>query len=165
MWIAIIAGAVILLGVALTVIGLQHIHQTQANERISNTISQLGTIVSQVHQSYGTSPNGYTAINLSDLIKLGTFPQNMVKGTSVIDAWGGAVTVTSAAANKWTLTFAGLPISACARMGSATSGSVIALKVNAKSVTLPPSVANMTANCTTKGQGPSAGNTVAWTYY
>lgn len=165
MWIAIIAGAVILLGITLAVIGLQHLHQTQANERVSNTISQLGTIVSQVHQSYGTNPNGYTGITVSDLIKLGAFPESMVKGTSAVDAWGGLVTVSSAAVNEWTLTFNGLPSSACAKMGTATSGSVVKLEVNSKSITPPPTVSDMVTNCTTAGQGPSGGNTVAWTYY
>lgn len=164
MWNVILAGAVILLGTVLTVLGLQYIHTSNANAKLNAAVGSVGQIIGQVDSLYDNNPNGYQNIALQALITAGAFPNSMVKGSTVVDAWGGDVTVQpSSSAAEFSLEYQGLPKSACERMATINSGSITSVSVNGTSMSIPVNPTTAATSCSASGQGPGSGNSVTFT--
>lgn len=159
-------GAVLAIGAGILIYGLFFVHHTQQGQKVTDFMTGVSNTLTTVQHNYGSSSTGYTNIKLSDLIALGAFPSSWVKGTVVEDPWGGDITVSSSTPTEWTMTAAGIPKTACNSIGSSGQiSNIVSMAINSKSLTPPISVANVTAACTTTGQGPTGGNSVAFTFY
>ena len=84
----------------------------QNNLRISNSSRNLIQIVQNIRNLYyGQSPA--TATITTTLISAGSIPADMVNGTTIVNAWNGAVTVELATTDTFDVSFDNVPQGAC----------------------------------------------------
>lgn len=154
----------LLLIVVAVVMGEQLINGSGA----ANAISEVEAIRNGVTSLYAGSPN-FNGLSNKVLESGGQMPSNMISGAvgagTDVDEWGGAVTVAPATnPAQFTVTFAGVPTSACAELGAYQAGNLAAVSINGTAVTLPISPATAVTDCNKSGEGPSGGNSIVWTF-
>ncbi len=176
MWNLIALGIVIVATLVLIAGVLFFFHNSNQQSQASQTVAEINEIVGNVDTLYQGYNTGYAAISTTGLVTAGAFPKNMVvgetaagTGTSVDDAWGGAVTVApgdTAGANtasQFTVTFNGVPTKACTNIVVQLEDNATAVAVNGTTLTTPVDPTTLATSCKVAGQG-SAGNVLAVSY-
>lgn len=110
---------VIIVAAAAAIISRQR--STAQTSQVQSEQSNLQSIVSKVNSSFSARPS-YSGVSTSFLLAQGAFPTQMVNGSSVVNVWGGAVTVAAGTGNtSFDITYAGVPSSACIELVSNVS--------------------------------------------
>ena len=113
--------AAIVLGIVGLILGAiwvaaSSVYQNMRIARSSEELLQIAQHIRTLNSTQNTvDPNATTA----NYISAGVFPSDMVSGTSVINIWGGTVTITptnaaGTANDGFVVTFGGIPANACA---------------------------------------------------
>ena len=123
-----------LLGVAAVVLV---VYQVFGSNKTQNAISGLTQLQTNTQALYNTQ-SAFTTITNTIAINGKLAPSDMISGTSLLNPWGGAVTinVNGTLASQFDITEAGVPADACAKMIVGMPNTV-ALKVNTVAQTLP----------------------------
>jgi hypothetical protein len=61
--------------------------------KVSATLTSATTISAQIRGDYANNPAGYASLNNQVAIQSGAIPAGMVVGSSILNAWGSAVTL------------------------------------------------------------------------
>ncbi len=124
----IIAGLLIAgLVTAIVVIGL---NQSMNSIDIQTTTNDLINLRISVAQAFQSEPD-YSTLTTAVANNLGVIPDNMIKGSSVVNAFGGAVTLAPATDSRFfDITFTKVPEEACSAMGLLAPGEWEAVTVN-----------------------------------
>ncbi|MBF6989382.1 prepilin type IV pili [Cupriavidus sp. IK-TO18] len=103
--VAIVLGLLALAGIAYA--GYNGFQSHKASV-VATNISQL---ITNARAGFSQGNNGYTnftTANVASMITSGMFPSDMVRGTTLIDSWGNAVTLASAnSGSQGVITFGG----------------------------------------------------------
>lgn len=153
----------VLILVAVTVFGVHEYDLTTSSQKASNAISEASMIIAGTERMAAGNPN-YTGLTTAIAIQNGVFPENMASAgaTSAIDSWGGGVH-DDAATTGFTVTFDGVPESACATLATGYAGQdLLSVSINGTVLTPPFTAIQASQDCTQAGSGTSGGNTVAF---
>ncbi len=109
----------LLIALAIIAIAIVAFNATRSSQRTTGMQSQLLQVVAAV-QKVAPGPN-YNGVTEATVIQAGHAPTNMVNGTSLVNSFGGSVTIaaatygggTGAADNAFVTTFNGVPRSEC----------------------------------------------------
>ena len=130
---------------ALIILGAISLLTTAFSSAQSNSMeSQVISIRTAARKLYQTQTSGYgvAGADLTPiLINAGAFPPSMVNGTSVTNAWNGAVTVAvDATVTQFTITYLLVPKQVCIDMYSngGTANGWVAVKVGTGAFTAAP---------------------------
>ncbi|WP_455289548.1 type 4 pilus major pilin [Cupriavidus necator] len=81
------------------------------NHKASVVASNISQLITNARAGFSQGNNGYTnftTANVASMITGGMFPSDMVRGTTLIDSWGNAVTLASAnSGSQGVITFGG----------------------------------------------------------
>lgn len=69
------------------------------NHKASVMVNNLAQLMTNARAGFSQGNNGYvnfTTANVPNMINSGMFPTDMVRGTAIYDAWGNAITLSSA---------------------------------------------------------------------
>lgn len=152
-----------LIFIVIAAFGIHEYDLTTQAQKTSNAISEVAMVISGTERMANGSPN-YTGLDTAIAIQNGVFPENMaVAGaTAATDGWGGGVH-DDAATTGFTVTFDGVPQSACGSLASGYSGSdLLSVSVNGSALTPPVTAIEASQDCTQTGSGTTGGNTVAF---
>ncbi|WP_297388433.1 type 4 pilus major pilin [Acidiferrobacter sp.] len=153
----------VIIFVIVTAFGIHEYDLTTAANKTSNAISEVAMVISGTERMANGNPN-YTGLDTAVAIQNGVFPSNMASPgvAAAVNGWGGAVH-DDAAATGFTVTFDGVPETACPSLASGYAGSdLLSVSINGSVLTPPVTSMEATADCTQTGSGPSGGNTVAF---
>lgn len=121
----VIAAILVLLAIA----GVVYLgSQAMGSNKISNQLSDLSQLKTNVQTLYANDVAGYSTITAANLITAGAVPADMVQSsTSVIDAWGNAVSIkpdagTVGGASQFDVTFNSLSNGDCVKLVTQVSG-------------------------------------------
>ena len=158
-----ILGAIFKAIVALLALGaVVGIATTASNSnKNSNAVAEHSQLVFNIQASY---PNG-ACTSLTDAVATAgdkgsrMAPEGMISGTSMVNAWGGAVTVNVNAANsaRFDVTTASVSSSGCQKLAT-NMGTALALSINGTAQTLPMDSGTATTACA------SSPNSMAFTF-
>lgn len=125
---------VALLGVAAVVLIL---YQVFGSNKTQNAISDI-TLLQTNTQALYSAQSTFTSVSNAVAINGKLAPQGMISGSSLINPWGGAVTIAVAGGNaaQFDITETAVPAESCAKMIVGLS-SVVGLKVNGAAQGLP----------------------------
>jgi hypothetical protein len=110
--------------------------------------NDLTVIKVQIQQLYSGSPS-YNGLDNTVGINAGLFPSDMVKGTSVVNRWGGAITLGTASSDaQFTISLTGVPKEQCTTLAQ-FGDDWAAVTVNGGALTLGAGrVSSATTACT-----------------
>lgn len=133
--------------------------QLMSGGNLTNTQQEIASIVSGVQGLYSTQV-GFTGLDDSVVISAGIPPKNDVSGTSIVDPYGGAITLapSTVVTNGFDLTVASLSNGPCTKL--ATTVDAYELQVNGNVVSSGGAsvpVATAAADC---NAGPSANSII-----
>ncbi len=163
-------GVLAIIGV-LSVGGISGYSKAMAKFKLTKAQDQLTMLLMNIRTAYATSPT-YNGITSSNAVAYNLAPSDMITGSSLHNAFGGAVTIQSVALNGvndvgFSIQFAGLGKETCASLASTDWGtdglvSITLTDGNARTVdALPISLPNAFGGCT----ADTATNSITWTYY
>ncbi len=146
---------VALLGVAAVVMVL---YQVFGANKTQNAISDLTLLQTNVQSLYN-GQNTFTTITNTVAIDGKLAPASMISGTSLVNPWGGTVTINVNAGNssQFDITETAIPQDACAKLINSLT-SVVGLKVNGTAQTLPLDAGTAVSACN------AAANTLILTF-
>lgn len=155
-----------LLGVltVITVIGaaiFTYLGQSNTQADIADATSQLGFVQSAVKTKY-TNESTYNGLDEADLVNSSQIPRNMVNGNTLVNAFGGAIDVTSNAASgdvMFDITFEDLPQDACAALAGLKNSNIFEVSVNGGAAAASFSPSEVQDECDQEV------NDITWTYY
>lgn len=108
-------------------------------------------------QQMYTSSLDYTGLTNELAIKSGLVPQKLVKGGTLVNGWGGAVTITTGDdTGTFTITVAQVPQEACTKLATFQLESWLTVEVNSTGISKDAAVAEAADNC-------QASNTIVYT--
>lgn len=146
----------------LIVAGLIAWTMAQTSAKDNSNLADMSLLISKIRSAYaGQSTYGTGSLNAT-LLTYRAVPPSMISGTSIVNTWGGTVTVTGAGATV-TVSSAAIPQENCASMvksfgGSTGGGSgITGISVNGSALTLPVTTATAATGCN------AANNTVVLT--
>ena len=163
-------GVLAIIGV-LSVGGISGYSKAMAKFKLTKAQDQLTMLLMNIRTAYATSPS-YAGLTASSAIDYNLAPSDMVTGSTLHNAFGGAVTIASSALNGvadvgFSIRFGGLGKETCASLASTdwgTDGLVsITLTDNAAHTVanLPISLPDAFSGCSSA----TASNSITWTYY
>ena len=124
--------------------------------RLSEMQQSLAAMRMNTQQMF-TSSLDYTGLSNDLAIKAGLVPQKLVKGGSLINGWGGAVTLaTGDDTGTFTITVAQIPQDACTKLATFQLESWLSVEVNSSGISKDTAVAEAADNC-------QANNTIVYT--
>lgn len=153
----------ILILIAATVFGIHEYDATTASQKTSNALSEASMIIAGTERMAAGNPN-YTGLTTAIAIQNGVFPENMAAAgaTAATNSWGGGVH-DDAATTGFSVTFDGVPESACATLASGYAGQdLLSVSINGTVLSPPFTAIQASQDCTQTGAGVSGGNTVAF---
>jgi hypothetical protein len=125
---------------------------TNSNKN-SNAVSEMSQLVFNIQSSY---PSGAFTSLTNTVAAAGDkgsrmAPEGMISGTSLVNPWGGAVTLAVNATNaaRFDVTSAGVSSSGCQKLALNMQGTAIALSINGTDQTLPLDSGTATVACQT----------------
>jgi len=151
--------------VVLGLIGLAILKLAPGITQSSNRTTFTSEVLTDIQSARGLFKGNYPAgslnaqINTSNVIPL--------NNSALDDTFGGAITVTGFG-TYFTITFAGIPPTACADAASqlwdgSTQFTATAISINGTNEALPISFSTAQTGCNISGQGASSGNTLTYT--
>ncbi len=122
-------GVLAIIGV-LSVGGIAGYSKAMNKFKINKTTDQVSMLVANIRTIYSTQGN-YSGLNNTTAINFGVVPNDMIKNGSLVNAFGGDVTITSAAARStaptepeaFIIEYAGLSQEACVTIATGDWGS------------------------------------------
>lgn len=138
-------------------------HRFQRDNEVSTGITDLTSGISSIQSQFnGQSSYGASGTSLNQLaINAKLVPSSMDVNDTLQDPWGGAVAI-AAAAQGFTIEYAGLPQSACEGLGKLQMGGLLSTTINGTSL---PGGQNPPANNPVNVDGACTsgnGNTIIW---
>lgn len=113
---------VVVIGIAalIVVTAMSFFSSASDSNKIKDEVANIGTLNANINRLY-TSATDYSNISIDLLRQAGAVPKNMIKGTTVQNKWGGAVTIAAAGTgnSRYDLTYANVPGEACTQMVAA----------------------------------------------
>ena len=115
--------------------------------KVGDSIADLTQLTGQVKNLYNGSP--YTTLTNTVVVSGKLAPPAMISATTLINRWGGAVTVSVNASNaaQYDVAEANVPADACAQFIGAFASGVVGLKINGATQTLPLDPGNAVTAC------------------
>ena len=158
-------GVLAIIGV-LSVGGISGYSKAMAKFKLTKAQDQLTMLLMNIRTAYATSPS-YAGLSASSAVAYNLAPSDMISGSSLHNAFGGAVTLSTTNNDlNFSIKFEGLGKETCASLASTdwgTDGLVsIALTtgsytVDALPIALPAAFSGCSAD--------TASNSITWTYY
>ena len=112
--------AAIVLGVVGLIIGGIWVAAAELSERhkINETVKNIGTIANNIRSLYVGMPNPTVTTNIGiPLISSGAIPAEMVQNSAIVNAWGGAVSITiMISPDSLRFMLYNIPISVCSKL-------------------------------------------------
>lgn len=129
-----------------------------SSNKSSNALADLTSMGGNIQALYSSHPS-YTGLSATVVINSSLAPSQMVSGTSLVNPWGGTVTVAANSSNSalFDVTEPSVPADACAKMATGV-GNLAALSINSTSVTVPVDPATAASNCS------SSSNSLVFTF-
>jgi len=152
-----------LVGLILLAAVLVVYHRFQRDNEVSDGISDLTSTISSIESQFQGQPSyGASGTSLNSLaIDAKLVPSTMIVNGNLQDPWGGAVSI-AAASQGFTITYNGLPQSACEALGKLQIGGLLSVTINGTAI---PGGQNPPANNPVAVDGACTsgnGNTIAW---
>lgn len=126
-----------------------------SSSKVQNEMNYVQALAGDVESLYATNHDYGTADITATLTSTRSAPPPMIVGATLVNSWGGAVTVTGAS-SVFTINYAGVPQKECIQL-SQISVNPTAVSVNGTALTLPLTVTAVTAACSS-----ATSNTIAW---
>jgi len=123
--------------------------------KVQTEMSYMQTLAGDVEALYATNHDYGTADITATLTSTKNAPSPMIVGATLVNSWGGQVTVTGAS-TLFTLSSAGIPQKECIQLAQ-VSINPVSISINGAAQTLPLTVAATTAACSS-----ATSNTIAW---
>ena len=174
-------GVLAIIGV-LSVGGISGYSKAMAKFKLTKAQDQLTMLLMNIRTAYATSPS-YEGLSASNAVNYNLAPSDMITGSTLHNAFGGAVVVAAGGANNtnFAITFNGLGKDTCASLASTDWGTdglvginISGAKVDTPSFTashdgssddaakaLPVSLPQAYTECS----GSTATNSITWVYY
>lgn len=116
--------------------------------KVQAEVGNLQSVTTKVKSTFASRPN-YTGATTAFLLAQGAFPTSMVNGATVVNTWGGNVTVAAGAGNTSVdITYAGVPSASCIELVAASSRNFNEVTVGATKTMNGAAVADLTATQT-----------------
>ncbi len=144
-----ILGLLALAGVIVAgIVGFSHAKTNAA-------VADVATLATRIHGDYVNNPAGYATLTNAVAIAAGDVPADMLQGSSVVNAWGSAVTIGPVAGNPkdFSINLGAVPLSACVQLLS-TDGSLMGASVGGLPLAVPAAPAAAAKACS---NGASSG--------
>jgi hypothetical protein len=129
------------------------------NDQETQAVTAVSTIAVKIRGDYANNPAGYASLSNLVAVAAGDVPAGLVKGSSIVNPWGSAITIApltvNGAASDFAIDFGAMPIKACVRLLT-TDGSLMGANVNGAQLTLPVGAAAATAACNKGATGGMA---------
>ena len=159
-------GVLAIIGV-LSVGGISGYSKAMAKFKLTKAQDQLTMLLMNIRTAYATSPS-YEGLSASSAVSYNLAPSDMITGTTLHNAFGGGVTLSTSSSNlNFSIKFEGLGKETCASLGSTDWGtdglvSITLTDNTAHTVNeLPISLTTAFSGC----NAATASNTITWTYY
>jgi type II secretory pathway pseudopilin PulG len=123
--------------------------------KVQNEMSYMQTLAGDVESLYATNHDYGTADITATLTSTKNAPTPMIVGATLVNSWGGLVTVTGASA-VFIINTAAIPQKECIQLAQ-VSINPTAVSINGTAQTLPMTVAATTTACSS-----ATSNTIAW---
>ena len=139
---AAILGLLALAGVAIAgYVGYTH-------AKTSSAVADVATLATKIRGDYVNNPAGYATLSNQVAIAAGDVPADMLQGSSILNAWGSAVTIGPVAGTPkdFAINLGNVPQAACVELLTA-DGDLMGAAVGGKQVALPMSVADAATAC------------------
>ncbi len=139
---AAILGLLALAGVAIAgYVGYSH-------ARTNSAVADVATLATKIRGDYVNNPAGYATLSNQVAIAAGDVPADMLQGSSIINAWGSAVTIGPVAGTPkdFTINLGSVPQAACVQLLT-TDGSLMGASVGGAPVAVPASPAAAAQAC------------------
>lgn len=115
--------------------------------KLADMQSNIIILRSQINQVFAGS-SSYDELNNDVAIKAGAVPAAFIKGTKLINPWGGDLTVASTDDDSaFTITLSEIPSETCTKLGAFQSDSWLAVSINGTDID-DGSVVALTEACT-----------------
>jgi Tfp pilus assembly protein PilE len=126
-----------------------------SSSKVQTEMSYMQTLAGDVESLYATNHDYGASDITATLTSTKNAPTPMIVGATLVNSWGGQVTVTGAS-TVFVISSASVPQKECIQLAQ-VSINPTAVSINGTAQTLPLTVAGTTAACS----GPTA-NTIAW---
>lgn len=151
---------VVLAGLILLVAAIVVYQKFQKDNELSDALSGLQLLTAGIEQEY-QGQSAYTGLSPTMVINAHLAPSSFVSGASLQNPWGGAGSVTvAAAAQGYTITFSNVPQYGCEALGKQNMGNLLSVTINGTALTpntaTPPSPQYVDSACT------GGNNTLVW---
>ena len=159
-------GVLAIIGV-LSVGGISGYSKAMAKFKLTKAQDQLTMLLMNIRTAYATSPS-YSGLSSSTAVAYNLAPQDMVIGTSLNNAFGGAVTLSTTNNNlNFSMKFDGLGRETCVSLASTDWGSdgLVSLQVNASTANTVAALPISLTTAFTQCAQATASNSITWTYY
>ena len=138
--------------------------QATAGNKLNTGINQFVTLQSGIRSLYA-GQSDFSNLTTKLLTQANAAPSDMVVGTTLRNAWGAPVTVTTPTADSFAITFSRVPNNACVRLVTlnpgGTGGSGLSkVVVKATTLTIPVETSAAVAACNSTADA----NTIIWTF-
>jgi hypothetical protein len=129
------------------------------NDKVSKAVTDTTLLQTNIQAAYNGQAN-FTSLTTARAASGALAPSEMITGSTLVNPWGGAVTVNVNAGNasRFDVTHAGVPADACPKLATSQSGLVNA-SINGAVQTLPVDAGTAISAC-----NAGANNTVSFTY-
>lgn len=126
-----------------------------SSSKVQTEMSYMQTLAGDVESLYATNHDYGTADITATLTSTKSAPSPMIVGATLVNSWGGQVTVTGASTD-FVISSAGVPQKECIQLAQ-ISINPVAITINGTTQTLPLTVAAATTACSS-----ATSNTIAW---
>ncbi len=153
--IAIIIGLIVIAGVFVLV------GRAFSGNKISSAEQDILALRTNVKQLYAGQAN-FTGLANSVVVNGKLVPNDMLNGTSIVDQWNGAVTVTpDAVVTSFDITLTNVPTAACVQLATFAAGQWVDVTVGGTQVQGVGFIGNTTSAASTACAGSNV-NTITW---
>lgn len=138
--------------------------QATSDSSEQQVLAQYSELSSRVRRAWMNDPDfGAVGTDLvPTIIELQAAPRDMIRTTTLENAYGGTTTVVAGANKTMVMSWPGLPRGACNALAKIEQRPLV-LTINSTNITLPATTSATGAACNQSGQGQGQGNTVTIT--
>ena len=119
-----------------------------SHSKTTSAVSDVATLATRIRGDYVNNPAGYATLTNAVAIAAGDVPADMLQGSSIVNAWGSAVTIGPVAGNPkdFSIDLGAVPQAACVQLLS-TDGNLMGASVGGKQLALPINAADAASVC------------------
>lgn len=133
------------------------LYEALASNKVGTAASEVTTLQSNIAQLYSGQAN-VASLSNTVIISAQAAPSSMISGTSLIDPWGGAVTVQpDANPGQFDIILGSVPTAGCTKLASSVS-SYQSVSINGTADQAPADPGTVAAQCA------AGNNTVQFTF-